>query len=112
MIYENIDEYLKANTKTAYEIAEKLSEEDKEELTMVLDFLVNKLKENHNIMKWHEDAVKETVTDEQYKMITQLYMTYMNNDFITNCEWGKEMAEKGLINPSGFKLFGKIDLDY
>lgn len=108
MMYDSCEDYLNANMESAYKIAKGLPKAKREELELVLDFLKNKILEDNKITKWFNDAVEQTVTDDQYKMIMKLYMAYMNNDFITNCEWGKEMAEKGLLKPSGFTIFGKL----
>ena len=31
-------------------------------------------------------------------------MTFMHNDFITNCPWGREMFEKGQIDAASSKI--------
>ena len=109
MFYESFEEYIEANMRQAYKIVERrLKNEDKENMIDSLDFLKHKLIEQHNLLKWQEDAIKEVVTDEQYAMILKLSSAYMRNDFITNCEWAKKMVKEGKLKPSGFKIFGKF----
>ena len=111
MYYKDFNEYLKANTKDAHKIIKNMSnEEDKETLEDTITWLEHQMEDNHKMMKWLEDATKEICSDKQYKDIMKLYSTFMHNDFITNCEWGKKMFEKGQVCASSSKfLFGNFN---
>lgn len=106
MMYNTFAEWLESNTHQAHKIIERRikNAEDKENLENTLVWCEHEIEQDHKLMKWLEDATKEVCTEEQYQQIQKLYTTYMHNDFVTNCPWGREMFEKGQIPAASAKI--------
>ena len=105
MMYNSFADWLKSNTGKAHKIIKTIKNvEDREVLEETLGWCEHEIEQNHKLMKWLEDATKEVCSEKQYKQIEKLYMTYMHNDFVTNCPWGQEMFEKGQINAVSSKI--------
>ncbi len=99
MYYESFDDYLEANTKKAYEAIESLSEEKKEAVKEVLDFLKQKYKESDKVLKMYEDAVAQTVSKEEKDKINNLYMTLHHNNVLLTSEWARDC-----FKPKGYTM--------
>lgn len=106
MMYKNFDEWIKSNTNDAHTIIKHRirDKEDRQSLEDTLVWCEHEIEQSHKLMGWLESATKEVCTEEQYQQIQKLYMTYMHNDFVMNCPWGREMFERGQIDAASTKI--------